>query len=143
MGLFSEFTRSGSLSPILAIYCGHVRLRLRVYQAEGYPENDERYAFPHTKNGYLRKITVNPIREERKNNISNLLQHPYCGLLSAQRKIEVETVFGAMKQNKQFVRVHVRGIRKVKTAIGIELFVQNLEKKLIASISLNDLKLSM
>ena len=46
----------------------------------------------------------------------------------AQRKVDVESVFGQVKANLGFARCHLRGKEKVKTDIGLVLMANNLRK---------------
>lgn len=46
----------------------------------------------------------------------------------AQRKIDVESVFGQIKANLGFTRCHLRGKKQVKTDIGLVLMANNIRK---------------
>ena len=48
--------------------------------------------------------------------------------LRAARSVEVETVFGHIKQNMGFRRFHLRGRAKVKTEWGLVSIAHNLKK---------------
>jgi hypothetical protein len=48
--------------------------------------------------------------------------------LRAARSTEVETVFGHLKHNLGFRRVHLRGLEKVKTELGILSIAHNMMK---------------
>ena len=49
----------------------------------------------------------------------------------AQRKIDVETVFGNIKQNMKFKRFHVRGAEKIFKEVGLVFLAQNFRKLVI------------
>lgn len=121
------------MGPFLSMYTQEQKQSgysktVRIYQASEYPEDDIRHPYSYTSKGYIRKISVNQTFEEWENNIKDLLSHPYYRLLFAQRTIEDEPVFGVMKKDKGFIRLHVKGLRKSTTEIGIVLLVQNLQK---------------
>ncbi|KZK17410.1 transposase, partial [Staphylococcus pseudintermedius] len=46
----------------------------------------------------------------------------------AQRKIDVETVFGNIKQNMKFKRFHVRGAEKIFKEMGLVFLAHNFRK---------------
>jgi hypothetical protein len=48
--------------------------------------------------------------------------------LRARRSIEVEAVFGIIKQNMDFRRFHLRGLEKVKTKWGLVSIAHNMKK---------------
>lgn len=64
-----------------------------------------------------------------RNQISDLSPLSEDGsALFAYRKIDVEPVFGQIKQNLGFRRTHLRGKDKVKTDIGLVLMANNIIK---------------
>lgn len=50
--------------------------------------------------------------------------------LYAQRKIDVETVFGHLKANLAFTRFSVRGKRKVNIEMGLAFMALNFRKRM-------------
>jgi transposase len=62
-------------------------------------------------------------RQARANLTSELGQR-----LRARRSIEVEAVFGIIKQNMGFRRFHLRGLEKVKTEWGLVSIAHNMKK---------------
>lgn len=51
-----------------------------------------------------------------------------------KRAVEVEPIFGNIKQNKKFKRFLLRGINKVKTEIGLIAIAHNLMKFSLAIV---------
>lgn len=51
-----------------------------------------------------------------------------------KRAVEVEPIFGNIKQNKKFKRFLLRGIDKVKTEIGLIAIAHNLMKFSLAIV---------
>lgn len=66
--------------------------------------------------------------EELKEQETSKLLSPEGSRIFAQRKIDVEPVFGQIKANLGFTRFHLRGKEKVKVDIELALMANNLRK---------------
>ncbi|WP_243115692.1 transposase [Periweissella cryptocerci] len=100
----------------------------KVYEAEAQTENLEDIAAALTPKGYTRKITVNPAFEYHKAKIRSEFSKEENQAIYAQRKIDVESVFGRLKAYFGFTRFSVRGIERVKREVGIALMAMNMKK---------------
>ena len=88
-----------------------------------------------TKSKGNRKVYWNPIYEEMKAKTKAALDDEQKATLYAQRKVDVESVFGNIKGNLSFTRFRLRGIEKVETEFGIVALAHNL-LKLVGNIKL-------
>jgi len=103
------------------------RRKVRVYKAQncqGCPLRSQCYK----GKGRVKRIEVSLqmlhyIKEQEQK-----LSQPYYKELYAQRKIEPESVFGNIKQNKHFRRFMLRGLDKVTVEFGLIAIVHNLAK---------------
>lgn len=93
-----------------------------------------------TPKGNPRTININSSWEYFKVKQNEQLSSPELGKVYAQRKIDVEPVFGRMKAYLGFTRFSVRGIEKVKNEIGLVSLALNMIK-LAALGRLNSLKM--
>jgi hypothetical protein len=75
-----------------------------------------------------RKIQINEQWEAYKAQVSSLLKEGETSKIYKRRKIDVEPVFGDVKQNMDFTRMHVRGKEKVKQELGFVFLAHNLKK---------------
>ena len=75
-----------------------------------------------------RVIEVNHNLQRLKEEVREVLQSEEGKRLYAKRKIEVEPVFGNIKQNKGFRRFMLRGKEKVNTEFGLIAIAHNLSK---------------
>ncbi|WP_087852039.1 transposase [Lactiplantibacillus plantarum] len=98
------------------------------YIAEKYDENHQLIAAALTPKGYLKRISVNENWEYFKSKQRELLSAPETGQIYAQRKIDVEPVFGKMKASLHFNRFSVRGFDKVTKEAGIVILALNIMK---------------
>lgn len=98
------------------------------YKAEKYTENKEVIQEALTQGGNTRIIKVNSSLEYFKAKQRTLLLEPENGKIYAQRKIDVEPVFGWMKACLHFTRYHVLGMEKVKKETGILILALNMRK---------------
>ncbi|WP_428206126.1 transposase [Enterococcus cecorum] len=57
-------------------------------------------------------MNINPVWEYIKVKANKKIENEETASYYAQRKIDVETVFGNIKQNMNFRRFHVRGSKK-------------------------------
>ncbi|MGX7078489.1 transposase [Globicatella sanguinis] len=73
-------------------------------------------------------ISVNQVWDFYKSKVKEYLESDSGCQLYAQRKIEVEPVFGQMKHNFGVRRVHVSGKIGVSNDIGILLMAMNLTR---------------
>ena len=98
------------------------------YVAEKYDENQQPQAAALTPKGNIRKILVNEVWEYHKAKERKLLSEPKTGQIYAQRKIDVEPIFGKMKASLHFNRFSVRGLEKVTKEAGIVIMALNILK---------------
>lgn len=75
-----------------------------------------------------RQVQWNPIFEEMKAKAKAALECETKSRIYAQRKIDVESVFGHIKGNRSFRRFLLRGLEKVHTEFGIVALAHNLLK---------------
>lgn len=75
-----------------------------------------------------RQVQWNPIFEEMKAKAKAALECEEKSRIYAQRKIDVESVFGHIKGNRSFRRFLLRGLDKVHTEFGIVALAHNLLK---------------
>ncbi len=101
---------------------------LKEYIAEKYDENHQLIAAALTPKGYFKRIYVNENWEYFKSKQRELLSAPETGQIYAQRKIDVEPVFGKMKASLHFNRFSVRGFDKVTKEAGIVILALNIMK---------------
>ncbi|WP_424321392.1 IS1182 family transposase [Lacticaseibacillus chiayiensis] len=97
------------------------------YQAEQ-RDDPEGYHWSTTRAGRQRQISVNPHWEKQKAFIRSQLDDEAAKTVFAQRKIEVEPVFGNLKANLDFHRASVRGLPAVTNEVGIALMAGNIGK---------------
>lgn len=98
------------------------------YQAEKYDENHQLIAAALTLQKNVRKVSVNGSWEYYKAQQRKRLSAPETGKIYAQRKIDVEPVFGRLKAYLHFNRFSVRGLTKVKRETGILVMALNMIK---------------
>lgn len=98
------------------------------YEAEVLSNNAEPIAAAYTPGGNVKRITVNPAWEYHKAKIREQLSQPENKRIYAQRKIDVESVFGRLKAYFGFTRFSVRGIERVTREVGIALMAMNMMK---------------
>lgn len=110
---------------------------VKIYTADKVQANEELDKLAKTPSNNQRKIEVNRVWESYKQCVKEALASESGSRIYAQRKIDVETVFGRMKRNFGVRRVHVRGSVGVRNDIGLLLLSMNLTKlaKMIASFS--------
>ncbi|MCW6126075.1 transposase, partial [Lactiplantibacillus plantarum] len=96
--------------------------------AEKNDENHQLISAALTPKGYLKRISVNENWEYFKSKQRELLSSPETGQIYAQRKIDVEPVFGKMKASLHFNRFSVRGFDKVTKEAGIVILALNIMK---------------
>ncbi|MBS4216765.1 transposase [Bacillus sp. FJAT-49711] len=75
-----------------------------------------------------RQVQWNPIFKEMKAKAKTALECETKSRLYAQRKIDVESVFGHIKGNRSFRKFLLRGLDKVHTEFGIVALAHNLLK---------------
>ena len=104
---------------------GYVSYR-RVYECQdcqGCPVKEDC-----TKSKYNRRIYIGVELQEMKKTVQALLLSPRGLEMRSRRPIEVEAVFGRLKQNWGFRRFLLRGLEKVKTEWGILCIAHNIAK---------------
>ena len=74
------------------------------------------------KGAFLRMLTKIKEREREKLLSDEGLKY------RSQRPQDVEAVFGNLKNNKQFKRFHLRGLKKVEIEFGLLAIAHNLAK---------------
>lgn len=75
-----------------------------------------------------RQVHWNPVWEELKAKAKKALEDDKKSAIYAQRKVEVESVFGHIKGNRSFRRFSLRGLEKVHVEFGIVALAHNLLK---------------
>jgi len=75
-----------------------------------------------------RTIEVSPRLIEFKNTARQNLESENGKKLRSQRGVDVESVFGQIKHNKQFRRFYLKGLNKVNTEWGIISIAHNIKK---------------
>lgn len=104
---------------------GYVQ-KTRIYTAEDCRWCRNRVLCHHSKNN--RRISINPVLNAyKKRVIENLTSEQGC-LLRAKRSVDVESVFGHIKQNRGFKRFLLRGLKNVSTEWGLISIAHNLFK---------------
>ena len=81
-----------------------------------------------TKSKYNRRLYIGVELQKMKKVAHDNLESPRGKEMRSQRPIEVEAVFGRLKQNWGFRRFLLRGIEKVNTEWGILCIAHNLAK---------------
>ena len=81
-----------------------------------------------TKSAYNRRIYIGVELQEMRKTARELLLSPQGLELRSRRPVEVEAVFGRLKQNWGFRRFLLRGLDKVKTEWGILCIAHNIAK---------------
>ena len=81
-----------------------------------------------------RTVQLNPEWEEYKIKARNLLNSEKGLKYRKRRAVDIETVFGNIKHNKNYRRFRLRGLEKVNVEFGLLAMVQNIAK--ITAISL-------
>jgi hypothetical protein len=71
---------------------------------------------------------LNAWRQQARLNFTN----PRGQKLRSQRGVEVESVFGRLKEDWGFSRFLLRGIEKVKTEFGLLCIAQNMAKLVVS-----------
>ncbi len=79
-----------------------------------------------------RQVHFNPVYEDFKAQQNAKLNSEEGGTLYQKRKIDVESVFGHVKQNLAFRRLHLRGSEKVKIELGLVALAHNMRKRVAA-----------
>jgi transposase len=75
-----------------------------------------------------RQVHWNPVFEEMKEKAKTALESEENAVKYAQRKVEVESVFGHIKGNRSFRRFSLRGLDKIHVEFGIVALAHNLLK---------------
>ena len=102
--------------------------QFKVYKADTEQMDDRLNQLAKTPKGNQRQTAVNNNWEYFKHKAKENLESETGKDIYAQRKIDVETVFGRMKGVFGMRRVHVRGKQAVHNDIGIMLMSMNLTK---------------
>ena len=98
------------------------------YVAEKLDENQNVISEALTPKGNLRRIQVNSAWEYFKAKQRDLLSTSQTATIYAQRKIDVEPIFGKMKASLRFHRFSVRGLDRVRKEAGIVIMALNIRK---------------
>jgi len=109
---------------------GYTR-QFKVYTADKEQMDDRLNTLAKTPKGNQRQTSVNYNWEYFKHQAKAHLESDYGKRIYAQRKIDVETVFGRMKGVFGMRRVHVRGNQAVHNDIGLMLMSMNLTKLIL------------
>ena len=104
------------------------RRQFKVYKADVEQLDETRKQLAKTPKGAQRQTAVNYNWEYFKQHAKENLESDRGKAIYAQRKVDVETVFGRMKGVFGMRRTHVRGKQAVHNDIGIMLMSMNLTK---------------
>ena len=99
-----------------------------MYEANSTQETKALDELSKTSTGQQRQIRINQVWESYKETIKEALHSDRGSSIYAQRKIEVEPVFGQMKRNFGMRRTHVRGKNAVHNDIGLLFLGMNLQR---------------
>lgn len=102
--------------------------QFKVYKADTEQMDDRLNQLARTPSGYQRQTSVNNNWEYFKHQAKENLESEDGKEIYAQRKIDIETIFGRLKGIFGMRRVHVRGEQAVHNDIGIMLMSMNLTK---------------
>lgn len=102
--------------------------KFKIYEADKNQPTAELDQLAKTPTRRQRKIYYNPTWEYFKNYTKEKLSDPELKDIYGQQKIDVESVFGNLKGNFAFHRVHVRGQAAVSNELGLMLMALNLTK---------------
>lgn len=75
-----------------------------------------------------RSIEISPKLVDYKNIVRKNLESKTGNKLTLQRGVDVESVFGQIKHNRQFRRFYTRGLKNVSTEWGIISLAHNIKK---------------
>ena len=100
----------------------------KIYEADPIQETDELEEASKTPKGYQRRITYNPTWENVKAHAKEYLESEDGKRIYSYRKIDVEPIFGHLKNVFGMRRVHLRGRKKVETDVGLAFMMMNLVK---------------
>lgn len=106
---------------------GFVR-NFKIYECEDCTGCPLREKCTKAKEGKNRRLNINPVWEYIKVKANEKIESEETALYYAQRKIDVETVFGNIKQNMNFRRFHVRGTEKIFKEMGLVFLAHNFRK---------------
>mgnify|MGYP004577422213 CR=1 FL=1 len=98
----------------------------KVYECENCSGCPFRSSCTKAKEGNNRKLMVNEKWEQQKEYVRAKLSEEETRSIYRQRKIDVEPVFGFLKDNLHFIRFSVRGKSKVDNEMGLALMAVNL-----------------
>lgn len=101
---------------------------LKIYEADEFQLTDELIELSKTKSGRQRQVQYNPSWQYLKEKAKQTLQGEAGKRIYGCRKIDVEPVFGHMKNVFGMRRTHLRGKKKVETDVGLMLMMMNLSK---------------
>ena len=102
--------------------------QFKIYKADSEQMDDRLNKLAKTPKGRQRQTAVNNNWEYFKHKAKENLESTPGKEIYAQRKIDIETVFGRMKGVFGMRRAHVRGKQEVHNDIGIMLMSMNLTK---------------
>lgn len=102
--------------------------QFKVYKADKVQQDETRDELAKTPKGTQRQTAVNYNWEHFKHQAKENLESDWGQAIYAQRKIDVETIFGRLKGVFSMRRAHVRGKQAVHNDIGIMLMSMNLTK---------------
>lgn len=105
--------------------------QFKVYKADKEQADSRLNKLARTPKGKQRTTSVNYNWEYFKQKAKENLESESGKRIYAQRKIDVETVFGRLKGQFGMRRVHVRGKQAVHNDIGIMLMAMNLTKLML------------
>lgn len=98
----------------------------RIYESEGCEGCELRERCYRGENN--RRLTIRPVLQNYRKLARELLHSKEGKILRSRRGIEVEAVFGQIKENRQFRRFLLRGLDKVTIEYGLVAIAHNLMK---------------
>jgi transposase len=103
---------------------------VRIYECEGCAGCRLRAECTRSKEN--RRIRVSFVLQELRAKARDRLLSEEGLALRSRRPVEAESVFGRLKQNWQFRRLMLRGLRKVETELSLLCIAHNLSKMTVA-----------
>jgi transposase len=106
---------------------GYTR-NLKLYECEDCTDCPVRHLCTRAKSDRNRVIQINPNFEYFKAYTREKLSDEDTRAIYKNRKIDVEPVFGHLKANLRFTRLHVRGTQKVRNELLFAFMAVNMKK---------------
>lgn len=105
-----------------------------IYECEDCTDCPFRQACTKAEEGKNRKLAINRNWEKQKAYVQDKLSDEKTAKIYAQRKIDVEPVFGFLKANLRWNRFSIRGKMKAKIELGIALMASNIREYTVQGV---------